>query len=337
MLCDTQLTGKVLGVWLRTLEAFHRKRAKSLNILSSKNGYVTWPQRFGSALNANIHFHTVTVDGVFALPGPEEEKPTFVQLDAPDAAEIESLLIRLVTRIRRCVEKHQQGKDETFDDALTSTLSASLHARRSDVGLKPDPRRHEAFCEGFSLHCGVRLHENDRAGIERLCRYGARGPLAKGRLQKVGDDKYQYTMKRMVNGRTVLELTGVELLRKLSILIPPPRVHMTRFHGVYAPNARWRPHIVPARARDAASACDVPSEMSTRPKPSASRIDWASLLRRVFKVDVLCCKKCGGRMKVIAVIEEPSAIEKILRHLGLPPVPLSTAPARGQRCFEFGA
>jgi hypothetical protein len=31
-----------------------------------------------------------------------------------------------------------------------------------------------AHAQGFSLHCGVRLHENDREGIGRLCRYGAR-------------------------------------------------------------------------------------------------------------------------------------------------------------------
>jgi hypothetical protein len=42
-------------------------------------------------------------------------------------------------------------------------------------------------------------------------------------------------------------------------------------------------------------------------------------------------------MKVIAVIEEPPAIEKILGHLGLPHVPVPTAPARGPRAFDFFA
>jgi hypothetical protein len=64
---------------------------------------------------------------------------------------------------------------------------------------------------------------------------------------------------------------------------------------------------------------------------------WASLLKRIFKFDVLACGRCGGRMKVIAVIEEPPVIEKILGHMGLPNVPLPTSPARGQRAFDFFA
>jgi hypothetical protein len=45
---------------------------------------------------------------------------------------------------------------------------------------------------------------------------------------------------------------------------------------------------------------------------------WAQLMRRVFSVDVLLCDRCGGRMKIIAAIEQPDVIEKILRCLGLP-------------------
>jgi hypothetical protein len=46
------------------------------------------------------------------------------------------------------------------------------------------------------------------------------------------------------------------------------------------------------------------------------------------EIDVLQCARCGGRMRVISVVEEPAVIEKLLRHLGLPHVPLPTAPAR---------
>ena len=66
-------------------------------------------------------------------------------------------------------------------------------------------------------------------------------------------------------------------------------------------------------------------------------IDWASLLRRVFAVDILACGRCGGRMRVLAVVDNPPAVTKILEHLGLPAVPLDTAPARGppQPSFAF--
>ncbi|MCC7075253.1 MAG: transposase [Deltaproteobacteria bacterium] len=65
-----------------------------------------------------------------------------------------------------------------------------------------------AFFEGFSLHCCVRQHENEREVIERLCRYGARGPLTLGGLSRDGGDVYRYRMKRSVRGRDELVMTG---------------------------------------------------------------------------------------------------------------------------------
>ena len=55
---------------------------------------------------------------------------------------------------------------------------------------------------------------------------------------------------------------------------------------------------------------------------------WASLMARTFGVDVLACPRCGGRLRLIALIEEAAVIGRILRHLGVPteiPVP---CPAR---------
>ena len=49
----------------------------------------------------------------------------------------------------------------------------------------------------------------------------------------------------------------------------------------------------------------------------ARRFSWASLFRRVWREDVLVCSRCGGEMRLVAVIEAPAVIEKILRHLGL--------------------
>lgn len=52
------------------------------------------------------------------------------------------------------------------------------------------------------------------------------------------------------------------------------------------------------------------------PQPYA-RIDWASLLRRVFLEDVLACP-CGGRRRILSDVTDPMAIVAILLHLGLP-------------------
>ena len=51
-------------------------------------------------------------------------------------------------------------------------------------------------------------------------------------------------------------------------------------------------------------------------------------MRRTFGYDVMACLECGGRMKLIAMIEDPAVIAKILTHLGLPTEPPAAHPAR---------
>ena len=45
---------------------------------------------------------------------------------------------------------------------------------------------------------------------------------------------------------------------------------------------------------------------------------WATLMRRAFELDVLACPRCGGRMRLLATIEDTRVIRQILAHLGLP-------------------
>lgn len=61
-------------------------------------------------------------------------------------------------------------------------------------------------------------------------------------------------------------------------------------------------------------------------------------VKRTFAIDVLKCEKCGGKMKVIATIEDPEVIVKILKHLGLSwEVPERAPPcAPPQESFGWG-
>ena len=100
--------------------------------------------------------------------------------------------------------------------------------------------------EGFSLHANTRVHENDRTGLETLCRYGARGPLSLERLSLRDDGRLAWRMKRPApDGSTHLLLTPLQLVRKLAALVPPPRFNLTRFHGVFVPNSKLRARVVP--------------------------------------------------------------------------------------------
>ena len=62
---------------------------------------------------------------------------------------------------------------------------------------------------------------------------------------------------------------------------------------------------------------------------------WARLLKRVFNIDVETCGTCGGKMKIIAAVEDPQVIKKILDHLGLPSTPPLATPARGPPPSEW--
>ena len=77
---------------------------------------------------------------------------------------------------------------------------------------------------------------------------------------------------------------------------------------------------------------DDPASDMTR-GPSARGASWADLMRRAFEVDVLACQRCGGRLRLIALIEASAVARRILTHLALPadvPTPaLARAPPIG--------
>ena len=81
------------------------------------------------------------------------------------------------------------------------------------------------------------------------------------------DGRIAYRMKRpLPDGTTRLFFTGLELLRRLASLVPPPRANLTRFHGVFAPGAKLRPFLLPQ-----AWAGPKPQEASPPPEAPPSR------------------------------------------------------------------
>ena len=136
------------------------------------------------------------------------------------------------------------------------------------------------------------------------------------------------------DGTTHIVMEPLELLEKVSALVPAPRSHLVRYSGVLAPASKWRPLIVPEPA--------IPSTVPPTPaataqealEPGPCRHDrnytWAELMKRVWELDVLECPRCRGRMKIVAAIHSPNAIQKILNYLGLPsrasPLPLARLP-----------
>jgi len=124
-------------------------------------------------------------------------------------------------------------------------------------------------------------------------------------------------------------------LKTLAALVPPPRLNLIRYHGVLAPAAADRAQIVPGpRSLTEASVSGSCDQATPEAPPRRHRVEWARLLARVFQVDVTTCDACGGHMKVIAALTDPSAIRKYLDHVGLPSRAPPLSPAH-QRHLEF--
>jgi len=100
---------------------------------------------------------------------------------------------------------------------------------------------------GMSLHADVAVPARDRQRLARLCRYVARPPLALGRLEAMADGRLAYRLKTpWRDGTTRVVMERRELLERLAPLIPPPRAHQVRYHGLLAPCASGRARVVSA-------------------------------------------------------------------------------------------
>jgi hypothetical protein len=132
----------------------------------------------------------------------------------------------------------------------------------------------------MSLHADVAVPAHDRRRLERLCRYVARPPLASERLEERPDGRLTLRLKtRWRDGTTHILMERSELIERLVPLIPPPRAHQVRYHGILAPSASMRDRIVPqrtVRSLDVASTesvlrsqAQVTDGSQTTPKPSS--------------------------------------------------------------------
>ena len=207
-----------------------------------------------------------------------------------------------------------------------------------------------------SLHAEVCCAADQRKKLEQLCRYITRPAIANERLirNRAGDVVLQLKSPYH-DGTTHIVMSPLELMQRLSALVPRPRLHLIRFHGVLAPHAKLRPEIFPSSGHQAGHipvpgipgpGPGIPSVPVNTNTPSADhaeappavapvRLSWARLLKWVFEIDIEQCPQCGGTLKLIAAIEDPPMIAKILTHLGLSARAPPRSPARPFDRFQM--
>ena len=126
----------------------------------------------------------------------------------------------------------------------------------------------------------------------------------------------------------------------ITAIIPRPNVHLTRYHGVLAPNSKYRSKIVPEikmqqQQKQQINEVQNSDFIKNGDQQNSRRSSWAKLLKRVFQIDIEKCGFCEGKVKIIAAIKKKEVIQKILDHIGAPSVQPEIAPSRGPPVKDY--
>jgi hypothetical protein len=188
--------GKALGIVYRAI-ATHLTHKAGFNPTMAKTGAVTLIQRFGSALNLNIHFHMLFLDGVYIV-ATNGRPLRFRWVKAPTSNELTRLTHTIAQRIARFLERQgllerdvegawltssaggeedQAAIHHLLGSSITYRIAVGPHQGRKVFTLQTLPDCSSGFTRpqtgnaaGFSLHAGVATKAHERAKLERLCR-----------------------------------------------------------------------------------------------------------------------------------------------------------------------
>lgn len=313
-----EIMGRVLAIVYRCI-ATHLCKKAGFPRKAAQTGAVTLIQRFGSALNLNVHFHMLFLDGVYIERSDGSLRFRWVR--EPSSAELARLTHTLAERIGRYLERQGLLKrdaqnvyladDASEAGAIESLQGASITYRvavgpqqgRKVFTLQTLPASEEPFdndpgqVAGFSLHAGVAARADQREKLERLCRYISRPAVAENRLSLTPSGNVRYQLKTPYrDGTTHVIFEPLDFIARLVALVPKPRVNLTRFHGVFAPNSRHRASITRA-GRGKRNRADAAQEPHTPAEPRAS-MSWAQRLKRVFGIDAWAAPSRRARSAV---------------------------------------
>jgi hypothetical protein len=269
---DRRLCAEVLDAFVVELSRSLKRRAKALLGLDSVDdaltGAISFIQRGDSALRLNVDFHVLALDGVY-VRRVEGGPLVSHALAAPTAEELAEVAERTALRIQKVLARHGRTLDGTGAGDAAEALGVNVHAE-------------------------VAVPARDRAQLERLARYLCRPPIAQERLEETAVGKLRYTLKRpWRDGTIAIVLESMDLLARVCALIPPPRFHVVRYHGVLSSHAKVRAEVVPHAPDRAPKQLPLfESDASILP-PEPRRRPWAWLLRHAFEVDVTTCPRCG--------------------------------------------
>ena len=266
----------------------------------------------------------------------------------PAATPIAERMQAVLAQVHEAIAPAAEGDDPGIDIDPALAVCVQLALAGPHLAPPPEPATRppltvSAF--GMQLHAATTVDGRDRKQLERLCRYMLRPPFAHDAVEALEGGRVRVHFKApWRSGAAHADMSPDKFLARLCGLVPPPGFHMTRYFGVFANRHHLRARIIPPAVVPApeqqltlrlAGAADDDDDDDDDAPPS--RIGWAKLLARVFALDVTTCRKCGGRMRVLEVVDDPDHIAAsstapgLHRDLILPPrsccSPVDRAPS----------
>src|SRR5258708_3854304 len=123
---DPQLITRALDIALRGIFVWQRRGARRAGAVGPRTGAVTFVQRFGGALNLNVHFHCAIPDGVFVR---KNGSVGFVELAPPSDDDVMAVLRRIVARLEQLLRPRLTAAqtDARPLDALGAAQAEGMH------------------------------------------------------------------------------------------------------------------------------------------------------------------------------------------------------------------
>jgi hypothetical protein len=313
-------------------------------------------QFWGSLLQLTPHAHNWIPDGVFYYQ--QDDTLAFQPLDPPDDLTVQALADKLYARVAKACaldDPDDDGAPADDEQALLAAFQAEAAELPKSSAARPlfldEPS--SASSGGLSLHIGLPTPAGDAKELAHRLGYAMRPPIAQKRLAETPAGMFRLKLRRpLSDGRTALLFEPFALLRRLVAIIAPPGFNLTRYFGIFANRHAARADLAPLLPQPEKPAPqqdeqpDNSNDSTTDPDPDtapdadpadekSTSSAWAQRLARTLGIHALSCPNCGGKMRVIALIEERAVIVKILSHLGLPTERPKLAPARAPPQLEL--
>jgi len=270
-------------------------------------GGVIVPQTFGLLLNWNPHAHGIVSETCWDREGRSFDLPG-LDFDA---------LAQTVERLFAAKVLAFLVEEEALSEEMAQKIAGWRH--------------------GFNVDCRTRIVPGDESGTRRLAGYLARAPFSLERLELTPEGAcYRPERPNLFLASDEVRSDYLEMIALVTQHIPQTGAKQAIYYGAYS--QAWRGRLrrkglsrPPGDEGEPGPAVPVePEELTAFQK--ACRRRWAQLIKQVWNADPLLCPNCGGRMEIIAFLQDPDAIRRILEHLGRwfsDPPPQSRAPPSG--------